>query len=336
MIEISGASAHKFISHYHAPDCIMASKAVEIEATMSHKVAQILLPRIIASEGEFIFDHDVNIELNSVRKLLLDYSGEISNFYEMTVGVMKVLATSEKNISEGEVYITTFDQIIYDQKPCQAVGIFKIDGKQSFIESSLTDDQLTMTLNKGIGIKDLNKGALIILDSDQNEMILKVFQNHPDIKYWRNQFLMIRPLENEFYQTKNTMNLCKDFALKGLDEMAKVDQVDLLNKTVDYFSEKQSFDQSEFEEEVLASTDIKAAFNSYKDSFEEKHQIEAMSEQFEISKPAFKVAKKYIKSVIKLDRNFHVYVHGQRQEIERGYDEVRGKNYYKLYFDQES
>jgi hypothetical protein len=234
------------------------------------------------------------------------------------------------------VYMTAFDQIIYDQKPCQAVGIFKIDGKQSFIESSLMDDQLALTLTKGIGIKDLNKGALIILDPDKNEMILKVFQNHPDIKYWRHQFLMIRPLENEFYQTKNTLNLCKDFALKGLDEMAKVDQGDLLNKTVDYFSEKQSFDQSEFEEEVLASTVIKAAFNSYKDDFEEKHQIEAISEQFEISKPAFKAAKKYIKSVIKLDRNFHVYVHGQRQEIERGYDEVRGKSYYKLYFDQES
>ena len=254
----------------------------------------------------------------------------------MTIGVMKVLTASEKNISEGEVYMTVFDQIIYDQKPCQAVGIFKIDGKQSFIESSLMDDQLALTLTKGIGIKDLNKGALIILDSDKNEIILKVFQNHPYIKYWRHQFLMIRPLENEFYQTKNTLNLCKDFALKGLDEMAKVDQVDLLNKTVDYFSEKQSFDQSEFEEEVLASTEIKAAFNSYKDDFEEKHQIEAMSEQFEISKPAFKAAKKYIKSVIKLDRNFHVYVHGQRQEIERCYDEVRGKNYYKLYFDQES
>ena len=64
--------------------------------------------------------------------------------------------------------MTAFDQIIYDQKPCQAVGIFKIDGKQSFIESSLMDDQLALTLTKGIGIKDLNKGALIILDSDKN------------------------------------------------------------------------------------------------------------------------------------------------------------------------
>jgi hypothetical protein len=334
MIEINGALAHKFISHYHAPECVMASVPVDIEASMAHEVAQILLPRIIASQGEFIFDHEVNIQLNPVRKLLLDYFRGVSNFHEMTVGVMKVLAASEKNISEGEVYMTAFDQIIYDQKPCQAVGIFKIDGKQSFIESSLMDDQLALTLTKGLGIKDLNKGALIILD--QNEMILKVFQNHPDIKYWRHQFLMIRPLENEFYQTKNTLNLCKDFALKGLDEMAKVDQVNLLNKTVDYFSEKQSFDQSEFEEEVLASTEVKAAFHSYKGDFEEKHQIEGMREQFEISKPAFKAAKKYIKSVIKLDRNFHVYVHGQRQEIERGYDEVRGKNYYKLYFDQES
>ena len=336
MIEINGALAHKFISHYHGPECVMASAPVDIEASMAHEVAQILLPRIIASQGEFIFDHEVNIELNPVRKLLLDYFGGGSNFHEMTVGLMKVLATSEKNISEGEVYMTAFDQIIYDQKPCQAVGIFKIDGKQSFIESSLMGDQLALTLNKGVGIKDLNKGALIILDSDQNEMILKVFQNHPDIKYWRHQFLMIRPLENEFYQTKNTLNLCKDFALKGLDEMAKVDQVNLLNKTVDYFSEKQSFDQTEFEEEVLASTEVKAAYHSYKGDFEEKHQIEGMREQFEISKPAFKAAKKYIKSVIKLDRNFHVYVHGQRQEIERGYDEVRGKNYYKLYFDQES
>tara|TARA_A100001011_G_scaffold325993_1_gene349291 strand:+ start:47 stop:229 length:183 start_codon:yes stop_codon:yes gene_type:complete len=60
-----------------------------------------------------------------------------------------------------------------------------------------------------------------------------------------------------------------------------------------------------------------------------------MSEQFEISKSAFK-AKEYFKSVNKLGHNFHVYVHGQRQEIEVGYGEVREKNYYKLYFDQEN
>ena len=54
---------------------------------------------------------------------------------------------------------------------------------------------------------------------------------------------MIKPFKNEFYQTKNTTNIYKYFASKGLDDMAKVGQVNLFNKSVDYFSEKESFDQ---------------------------------------------------------------------------------------------
>jgi len=40
--------------------------------------------------------------------------------------------------------------------------------------------------------------------------------------------------------------------------------------------------------------------------------------------------------VIKLDKNFHIYVHGNRDLIEKGFDEAKGKNYYKMYFEQES
>ena len=40
------------------------------------------------------------------------------------------------------------------------------------------------------------------------------------------------------------------------------------------------------------------------------------------------------KSVIKLDKNFHIYVHGNRELIEQGEDE-KGK-YYKVYFKEES
>ena len=89
--------------------------------------------------------------------------------------------------------MAAFDRINYDKKFCQAVGIFNIDRKQHFIQSSLMDDQLALTLTKGIGIKDLNKGALIIFDSSHH---------HPDIKYWRYQFFIIKPFKNVFYQTK--------------------------------------------------------------------------------------------------------------------------------------
>ena len=39
------------------------------------------------------------------------------------------------------------------------------------------------------------------------------------------------------------------------------------------------------------------------------------------------------KSVIKLDRNFHIYVHGNRNLLEQGEDE-KGK-FYKVYYQEE-
>jgi len=42
------------------------------------------------------------------------------------------------------------------------------------------------------------------------------------------------------------------------------------------------------------------------------------------------------KSVLKLDKNFHIYVHGKREYLEKGYDEDKGMNYYKVYFENES
>ncbi|MFN6039537.1 MAG: nucleoid-associated protein, partial [Bacteroidota bacterium] len=39
--------------------------------------------------------------------------------------------------------------------------------------------------------------------------------------------------------------------------------------------------------------------------------------------------------VIKLDKNFHIYVHGKHEFIEKGFDEEKGKKFYKLYFDSE-
>lgn len=39
------------------------------------------------------------------------------------------------------------------------------------------------------------------------------------------------------------------------------------------------------------------------------------------------------KSIIKLDNNFHIYVHGKREMIEKGENE-KGK-YYRLYFEKE-
>ena len=40
-------------------------------------------------------------------------------------------------------------------------------------------------------------------------------------------------------------------------------------------------------------------------------------------------------SIIKLDKNFHIYVHDSRELIEQGTDE-HGRKFYKIYYNEES
>ncbi len=60
-----------------------------------------------------------------------------------------------------------------------------------------------------------------------------------------------------------------------------------------------------------------------------------MPDEFDISGAAVKKQQRVFKSILKLDRNFHVYIHGNREMIERGYDEERTMHFYKLYFEEE-
>ena len=59
------------------------------------------------------------------------------------------------------------------------------------------------------------------------------------------------------------------------------------------------------------------------------------ADSFEISDNAVRKQSKVYKSVIKLDKNFHIYVHGDRELIEQGRD-PDGRKYYKIYFNEET
>ena len=58
-----------------------------------------------------------------------------------------------------------------------------------------------------------------------------------------------------------------------------------------------------------------------------------IEDEFGISDSAVKKQARSYKSVIKLDRNFHIYVHGNRNLLEQGEDE-KGK-FYKVYYEEE-
>ena len=77
------------------------------------------------------------------------------------------------------------------------------------------------------------------------------------------------------------------------------------------------------------------AFDKFGKTYKETSN-RAFDDQFEISSHAVKRQARVFKSVLKLDKNFHIYIHGDRDRIEQGVDERTGRKYYKIYYDQES
>ena len=126
------------------------------------------------------------------------------------------------------------------------------------------------------------------------------------------------------------MEIAKNFVAKQLPEefeVGKTEQIDLLNRSVEYFKTNDSFNKKEFEKEVIKS------FRNYDKSYRDENSIK-MTDNFEISAQAVKKQSKIFKSVLKLDKNFHIYIHGDKELIEKGV-EKDGRKFYKIYYKEE-
>jgi hypothetical protein len=155
--------------------------------------------------------------------------------------------------------------------------------------------------------------------------------------YWMNQFLHVKQREDEYFYTQNVMSIYNQFVKEELPkqfEVTKGDQVDLMQRSVDYFKEKEEFVLEDFAEEVLAQPEIIESFHQFKEEVIKEKEIE-VADQFNINEKAVKKEQKNFKSVIKLDKNFHIYVHGNRNLMESGIDED-GRKYYKIFYQEES
>jgi hypothetical protein len=132
------------------------------------------------------------------------------------------------------------------------------------------------------------------------------------------------------------LQIAKTFVVNQLPEDFEVDkprQIDMLNKSIDFFKKHDMFDKEEFEKEIFGDKEVISSFNSFYDDFKEKNNVE-LEDSFEISTQAVKKQARIFKSVLKLDKNFHIYIHGDRQLIEKG-TEPDGRKFYKIYYTEE-
>lgn len=293
------------------------------------------------SNEYFNFYHNIDINMNEVFVCISKIFENKEALHEQSINLAKHLyeQSTHPKIKGGEFYMVYFKNCIIDGKAIDAIGLFKSENKDTFLKVFPSGDGFEIESQQGVNINKLDKGCLVFNAERDNGYIVAVVDKTNkgvEAQYWIDDFLHIRQRKDEYHNTQSILSLCKNFVKNELPqhfEVSKIDQVDLLNKSVKFFKENDNFNITEFANEVIGQPEIIKSFNQYKSSFQKDYDIE-IADNFIISESAVKKQVRSLKSVIKLDKNFDIHIHGNRNLLEQGVDE-KGK-YYKVYYKEEN
>ncbi len=285
-----------------------------------------------------------DVKLNEI----FHFAGQLftapEKFMEISQQMAKYLysVSNHPKIKPGELYVVYFNQVQLEGELLDAIGLFKSETKETYLKVYPERGGFGMDYEENaININKLDKGCLIFNtqaeDGYKVAVIDQTNRSQEAAAYWKDDFLQLKIRNDNFNQTSNTLSIYKNFVTQKLDdefEMSKADEIDLLNRSMKYFKEKETFELDEFAGEVIGNDKAIESFKNYKQQYEQEYEM-PVPDTFEISGNAVKKQARVYKSVLKLDKNFHIYIHGNKDLIEKGFDDDKHMNYYKVYFKEE-
>lgn len=299
---------------------------------------KLLLKPFLNNSHTFEFCHEVNLDYNILYNLSKKMYSEEEDFLKLSKNIAQHLISVSKhpNIKEGDLFVAKFEDLKLGNKFIEGIGIYKFEEKESFIETSISNNSINRKFLKGIGSKKPDKACLILFTEDPYTILI-IDNNTKETDYWQNEFIQHKSKNDNVNNTHNFLNITKNFITSQIQndfEVTKADQIDFLNRSVDYFKKNETFDKNEFEETVFGDSNVIDSFRKFDQTYRQENEVE-LADNFEISVQAVKKQARVFKSVLKLDKNFHIYIHGNRELIEQGIDE-NGRKYYKIYYEEEN
>ncbi len=283
------------------------------------------------------FTHASLLDLNEVYNYCQAIFDDPSDFLEQSKNIARHLyeRSQHPRIKPGELAIAVFNNINFEGQDVQAIGIFKSENPNVFLQFNRTQNGFHVTHLSGVDVEKVEKGVLIYNVEREKGFRLSIIdsQRSGDAQYWKNEFLQVRTSVDSYNQTKEFMSITRQFVTSQFPEdfqVSKTDQIELLNRSMEYFKTHESFNQREFEQEVFHHENVIESFRKFEDTTKKENDLQ-INDSFDISTNAVKKQARIFKSVLKLDKNFHIYIHGNRDLIEQGVD-PDGRKYYKVYY----
>lgn len=342
--QLSKCILHKVGNKFNSTKNAFSEQLIDFDEASYDLMVPYLLRPFSSVVESYRFNHHSNIELNEI----YNYSNKIFkdeiDFIEVSKHIVNHLfeQSNSAQIKTGDVLVCFFEDIQYEDRFVEALGIFKIENKVDFFQTYLEDESYDIFVQKGISTKKVDKGCLILNTADvEGNIVLSVDNNNYDTQYWIKHFLNIKYPDDNNQHTKNYIELCREFSKEVVQpNFGGQEQSVFLSRTIDFFKENEVVNIETFKEEVFDDEKHKTLFDDFKKDYEKDLDI-VIRNQFDVSDIVVKKQKQKIKSEIKLDTHIQIKLdidapEASEEYIERGYDEGKKMHFYKVYFNEES
>jgi hypothetical protein len=347
MTNLEHTSLRKIIIHYvgsknNLDPIHFSNNELELDDAFVKLLQDNFLQKFKSNEEYYSFHHPSSLQFNEVYNYAKQLFEDADHFQEVSVAIAKHLyeQSTHPKVKGGELYVIYFEGLPVESKMCKAIGLFKTENKSLFLDVQQQKQQLQLEMKEGVELNKIDKGCLIINLKEEEGYDVLIFDNQnrgEEAQYWKEKFLGLTPQKNEFHHTQHLLTLTRQFITDQLEtelKIGKPEQVELLHKSLNYFKANESFDIDQFQTEVFGQEEMIESFRRYGSQYIENNDYD-IAAQFDISPDAVKKQTRVYKSVVKLDKNFHIYIHGRTDLIEKGVD-MDGRKYYKIYYQEEA
>ena len=284
------------------------------------------------------FWHPTELALNPVYDVTQRlWQGQMP-FMEASQKLARLLynASQHPQVRSGELLVVSLENVRVEAYEGPALALFKSEEKQPFLFTEEAEGNIELYSYRGISPGKVDKACLILQqDEEAGYQVLCVDhrQKGSETQFWFDRFLQLERRHTAYSQTSELVSLTKQFVEEDLEQEAPLEKdeaIRFMQRSRSYLEEQETYEAESYGQQVFEDPQVADRFRAY---VAERLPGEE-AEGFAISEEALKRKQKVFKSVIKLDKNFHIYVHGDRRLIEKGVDE-QGRAYYKLYYEEE-
>lgn len=341
---ISKVTLHRVGHKVREEKNVVAENLMPLTETLDEVLKNYFLNSFKRENTLYHFTHHADLQLNEVYNYCKEIFEDESLFLDASQNILNALyeQSTHPSIKLGELFVVHFGDITYEEQIVEAIGIFKVERKNKFFKFIHGNEGLELELQNGFSVQKLDKGALVLnIDEGDGYKVLSIDNNNYDAAYWKKHFLKLEYINNHNFQTDQYLELCSNFSNAVVaNEYGKEKQTEFLGNTLRYFNENPMLEDQGFKEEVIGDNqELLTAFNEYKEDYAEANEVQFW-DAFEVAQPVYKAKRKKIKTDIKLDTKIKIILDNNSLEeaaehIEKGFDDNKKMNYYKVYFNQE-